>query len=78
MKVSYLNNSTMMDVEFLPEHCIVIGAAMWDWICPDVSPLRSDAWRFYGEGPRLIHVKTRYFRKHKQFSKAKVLSPSER
>jgi len=30
-EVRYLNNSTMMDVDFLPEHLIVIGAAMWDW-----------------------------------------------
>ena len=26
-QVSYLNNSTMMDVDFLPEHLIVIGGS---------------------------------------------------
>jgi Pyruvate/2-oxoglutarate dehydrogenase complex, dihydrolipoamide dehydrogenase (E3) component, and related enzymes len=27
IEVSYLNNSTMMDVDFLPEHLIVIGGS---------------------------------------------------
>ena len=30
-QVSYLNNSTMMDVDFLPEHLIVIGGSYVVW-----------------------------------------------
>ena len=41
-EVSYLNNSTMMDVDFLPEHLIVIGGSyVGVRVCSDVPPLRQ-------------------------------------
>src|SRR5438034_7823328 len=54
-EVSYLNNSTMMDVDFLPEHLIVIGgsyvglefAQMYRRFGSEVTVVES--------GPRLIH-----------------------
>src|SRR4029453_9318755 len=53
-QVSYLNNSTMMDVDFLPEHLIVIGGS-------DVGLGFAQMYRRFGSevtvverGPRLI------------------------
>ena len=53
--VSYLNNSTMMDVDFLPEHLIVIGGSY-------VGLEFAQMYRRFGSevtvverGPRLIH-----------------------
>src|SRR5438093_7156920 len=54
-QVSYLNNSTMMDVDFLPEHLIVIGGSY-------VGLEFAQMYRRFGSevtvverGPRLIH-----------------------
>ena len=54
-EVSYLNNSTMMDVDFLPEHLIVIGGSY-------VGLEFAQMYRRFGSevtvverGPRLIH-----------------------
>jgi pyruvate/2-oxoglutarate dehydrogenase complex dihydrolipoamide dehydrogenase (E3) component len=54
-QVSYLNNSTMMDVDFLPEHLIVIGGSY-------VGLEFAQMYRRFGsevtvveKGPRLIH-----------------------
>src|SRR4030095_3313692 len=54
-EVSYLNNSTMMDVDFLPEHLIVIGGGY-------VGLEFAQMYRRFGSevtiverGPRLIH-----------------------
>src|SRR5258708_36707109 len=54
-EVSYLNNSTMMDVDFLPEHLIVIGGSY-------VGSEFAQMYRRFGSevtvverGPRLIH-----------------------
>jgi pyruvate/2-oxoglutarate dehydrogenase complex dihydrolipoamide dehydrogenase (E3) component len=54
-QVSYLNNSTMMDVDFLPEHLIVIGGGY-------VGLEFAQMYRRFGSevtiverGPRLIH-----------------------
>jgi pyruvate/2-oxoglutarate dehydrogenase complex dihydrolipoamide dehydrogenase (E3) component len=54
-EVSYLNNSTMMDVDFLPEHLIVIGGSY-------VGLEFAQMYRRFGsevtvveKGPRLIH-----------------------
>src|SRR5439155_7315119 len=53
--VSYLNNSTMMDVDFLPQHLIVIGGSY-------VGLEFAQMYRRFGSevtvverGPRLIH-----------------------
>src|SRR5947199_3893200 len=55
VQVSYLNNSTMMDVDFLPEHLIVIGGSY-------VGLEFAQMYRRFGSevtiverGPRLIH-----------------------
>ena len=54
-QVSYLNNSTMMDVDFLPEHLVVIGGSY-------VGLEFAQMYRRFGSevtvverGPRLIH-----------------------
>jgi len=54
-QVSYLNNSTMMDVDFLPEHLIVVGGSY-------VGLEFAQMYRRFGSevtvverGPRLIH-----------------------
>jgi len=54
-EVSYLNNSTMMDVDFLPEHLVVIGGSY-------VGLEFAQMYRRFGsevtvveKGPRLIH-----------------------
>src|SRR5881398_3728687 len=54
-EVSYLNNSTMMDVDFLPEHLIVVGGSY-------VGLEFAQMYRRFGSevtvverGPRLIH-----------------------
>jgi pyruvate/2-oxoglutarate dehydrogenase complex dihydrolipoamide dehydrogenase (E3) component len=54
-RVSYLNNSTMMDVDFLPEHLVVIGGSY-------VGLEFAQMYRRFGSevtvverGPRLIH-----------------------
>ena len=54
-EVSYLNNSTMMDVDFLPEHLVVIGGSY-------VGLEFAQMYRRFGSevtvverGPRLIH-----------------------
>jgi pyruvate/2-oxoglutarate dehydrogenase complex dihydrolipoamide dehydrogenase (E3) component len=54
-QVSYLNNSTMMDVDFLPEHLVVIGGSY-------VGLEFAQMYRRFGsevtvveKGPRLIH-----------------------
>ena len=72
-QVSYLNNSTMMDVDFLPEHLIVVGGSY-------VGLEFAQMYRRFGsevtiveQGPRLIHREDEEFPKtSKQFSKAKA------
>ena len=47
-EVSYLNNSTMMDVDFLPEHLVVIGGSYVGWSllrCIVASAVKSPLWR---------------------------------
>jgi hypothetical protein len=51
-QVSYLNNSTMMEVDFVPEHLIVVGGATWVWSslrCTAASAAKSRSWR-WGRG----------------------------
>src|SRR5439155_14949807 len=73
-QVSYLNNSTMMDVDFLPEHLIVVGGS---YVGLEFAQMYR---RFGGEvtvverGPQLIKREDEDVSEDiKRFSKAKAL-----
>jgi pyruvate/2-oxoglutarate dehydrogenase complex dihydrolipoamide dehydrogenase (E3) component len=53
--VSYLNNSTMMDVDFLPEHLIVIGGSYVGLEFAQMYRRFSSEVTVVERGPRLIH-----------------------
>ena len=39
--VPFLTNSSMMEVDFLPDHLVIVGEVMLGWISSDVSALRE-------------------------------------
>jgi pyruvate/2-oxoglutarate dehydrogenase complex dihydrolipoamide dehydrogenase (E3) component len=54
-EVSYLNNSTMMDVDFLPEHLIVIGGSYVGLEFAQIYRRFGSEVTVVERGPRLIH-----------------------
>src|SRR4029450_8137738 len=53
-QVSYFNNSTMMDVDFLPEHLIVVGGSYVGLEFAQMYPRFGSEVTVVERGPRLI------------------------